>query len=252
MTELDHGFGRYMVVLTFLKTLICYFLIGIACLICIPPCMLIASLPARYRYDNKIFFSFADIFYKAVVRCLLNRVEIRGKQHIPKEPAIFVASHQSSLDIFLLGSLLDGYPHVWLVWDYYINTPILGFFIRQMFVAVDPTNPAKAARSLIQIFRFISGKNRHLLIFPEGGRFNDGTIHPFFEGFAIVARKTARPVIPVLMPNNGKIFPPHSFLIYTYPVMAIIGEPFYVKKDESDAEFTARVRQWFVDTYKKG
>lgn len=240
-----------MYAVTFVKTLISYFLIGVVCFICIPPCLLIASLPARYRYDNRIFFWFADVCYKAVVRCMLTKVRIQGKNHLPNGPAIFVANHQSSLDIFLLGSLLNSYPHVWLVWDYYINTPILGFFIRRMFVAVDPTNPAKAARSLIQLYKFISGQNRHLLIFPEGGRFNDGTIHPFFEGFAIIARKTQRPVIPVLMPNNGKIYPPHTFLIYNYPAVAIIGEPFYVRRDETDEMFVSRVRGWFVDTLQK-
>ena len=236
-----------MKIALFLKTLVSYVLIGLSCLVFMLPAMLIACLPARYRYDNRIFFFLAYCFYKCIVYAPLNKVTIKGKENLPKEPAIFVANHQSSFDIPLLGSLCGMFPHVWLVLEYYIKTPVLGFFIRRMFISVDSSNPAKAARSLIQVYRFLNGKKRHLLIYPEGGRFNDGTIHHFFVGFAVIARKTGRPVIPVFMPNNGKIFPPYSFLIYSYPVVSIVGEPMYIKEDETDVAFVARVRQWFVE-----
>ncbi len=231
------------------RTLVSYVLIGIACLIFMPPCFIIACLPARYRYDNRLFFFLADYFYKSVVLATLNKQVTLGRQHLPKVPAIFVANHQSSLDIPVVGALCNKVPHVWLVLEYYLKTPILGFFIRRMFISVDQSNPAKAARSLIQVYKFVNGKNRHLLIFPEGGRFKE--INTFFEGFAIIARRTGRPVIPVYMPNNASIFPPHSFLIYTYPVVTIIGKPFYVQKDETDAAFVARVRQWFLDQQQR-
>ena len=48
------------------------------------------------------------------------------------------------------------------------------------------------------------------------------------------------------MPDNGKIYPPKSFYLYTYPLVIIIGEPFYCGEEESEAAFTERVRQWFV------
>lgn len=239
-----------MKIIEFIKTLISYFLIGVACLIFMPPCMIIACLPARYRYDNRLFFFLADIFYKIVVYSTLNKVTIIGKQNLPKKSAIFVANHASAFDIPLLGSLCNGYPHIWLVMSYYLNSPVIGFFIRRMFVAVDQSSPSKAARSLIQVYRFLNGKNRHLLIFPEGGRYPAG-LHKFYEGFAIVARKTNKPVVPVYMPNNGKIYPPHSFLIHSYPVVAVVGEPFYVGSDETDSAFVARVRDWFLEEQRK-
>lgn len=238
-----------MKIIEFIKTLISYFLIGIACLICMPPCLVIACLPAKYRYDNRLFFFIADVFYKMVVYSTLNKVTIVGKQNLPKDSSIFVANHQSAFDIPLLGSLCNGYPHVWLVMSYYLKSPVIGFFISRMFIPVDQSDPSKAARSLIRVYRFVNEKKRHLLIFPEGGRYPD--LNKFFEGFAIVARKTGKAVIPVYMPNNGKIFPPHSFLIHSYPVIALVGEPFYVGSEETDSAFVARVRDWFLEQQRK-
>lgn len=239
-----------MKLIELVKTLISYTIILLASIIFVPPCLIIACLPARYRYNNKLFYVLADWYYKIVVYASLNPVSIIGKQNLPKKPAIFVANHQSAFDIPLLGALCNGYPHVWLVMEYYIHKPILGFFIRRMFVSVDQSSSAKAARSLMQILRFLNGHKRHLLIFPEGGRYPNG-VHRFFAGFAIIARKTKRPVVPVFMPNNGKIYPPHSFLVHSYPVIAVIGESFFCGDDESDEVFVERIRSWFLEQQKK-
>ena len=233
-----------------IKTLVSYTIVFFASIIFVPPCLIIASLPEKYRYNNTLFFTLADWYYKIVVLATLNPISITGMEHLPKQPAIFIANHQSSFDIPLFGSLCNGYPHVWLVMEYYIHTPLLGFFIKRMFVSVDQSSPAKAARSLIQVYRFLNGHKRHLMIFPEGGRYLNG-LHRFYLGFAIIARKIKRPVIPVYMPNNGKIYPPHSFLIHSYPVIAIIGEPFYCQEDETDEQFVERVRGWFLEQQRK-
>jgi 1-acyl-sn-glycerol-3-phosphate acyltransferase len=176
---------------------------------------------------------------------------MQGEENLPRDAAIFVGNHQSALDIPVMGSLCNGFPHVWLVLAYYVDTPVLGFFIRRMFIPVDRAHAGKAARSLLQVYRFIKDHQRHLIIFPEGARFIDGEIHPFYEGFAVLAKKTGRPVIPVLMPNNRVIYPPASFYIYPGAIKIIIGEPFYYKPDETDEQFTARVRDWFVRTNEK-
>ncbi len=238
-------------ILLTLRTLVSYALISCALVVFVPPCFIIACLPASWRYDNKVFFFLTNCFYKSIVFASFNRIIINGAENLPREAAIFVANHQSAFDIPVLGMLCRGYPHVWLVLEYYVDTPIIGFFIRRMFVPVDRSDPGKAARSLIRVYRFISDNDRHLLIFPEGGRFTDGTVHPFFEGFAVLARKIGRSVIPVYFANNGKIYPPYSFYIYPYPIIIDIGKPFICGDEETAAEFTERVRAWFVEKNKK-
>ncbi len=240
-----------MNIILLMRTLIFYFCVGVLCLIFIPPLFVIACLPARYRYENKFIFTLLDWFYKLLLRVSFLKINIQGKQNLPSSPAIFVANHQSSADIPVLGSLCNGYPHVWLVLSYYAKTPVMGFFVRRMFIPVDRANAAKAARSLIQIYRFVSKHKRHVLIFPEGTRRTDGKIHEFYGGFAIIAKKTGQPVIPIFMPTTGKIYPPASFYLYSYPLIIIIGEPFYCGEDETEQAFTQRVRQWFLKENEK-
>lgn len=236
-----------MELLLLIRTLLSYILVGLMSLIFVPPLFLLACLPEHYRYDNKLFFFLLDLYYRVVCWSTLCPRIIKGKENLPEEPAIFVPNHQSALDIPLVGALCRGVPHVWLVLEYYVNTPVLGFFVRRMFVPVDRKNPEKAAGSLLKIYKFIQGKNRHLIMFPEGGRFITGRASEFFAGFAVIARKTNRPVIPVFMPNNRKVYPPGSFYVHPYPLITIVGKPMTIHPDETEKEFTERVRNWFVE-----
>lgn len=241
-----------MTITTLLRTIISAVLIALAVILFVPPALFVACLPARWRYDNRLFFWALDLLYKSGMYALLLPVHVKNRQFLPKtEPVIFVANHQSALDIPVFGSLCNGHSHVWLVLSYYLRTPVLGFLVGRMFVPVDRNHPSRAARSLIETFRFIQNKNRHMLIFPEGARRTDGKIHKFFDGFAVLAKRTGRKVIPVLMPNNGKIFPPGSYYARSYPIIVEIGEPFYIGPTETEQEFTQRVRQWFVDTMER-
>jgi 1-acyl-sn-glycerol-3-phosphate acyltransferase len=239
-----------MNLLLLLRTLFCYFLIGIGGLFLIVPCFIIACLPPSLRYNNRFFFWLLDRFYKWVMYASLTKITIQGKENLPPSPAIFVGNHQSAFDIPVMGSMCNGYPHVWLVLSYYLSTPVLGFFIARMFIPVDRDDPEKAAGSLRKVLRFVQEKNTHLIIFPEGMRHADGKIHTFYEGFAFIAKLTNRPIIPVYMPTTGKIYPIYSFFVYNYPLDVIIGKPMYVQEDETEAACTDRVHNWFVEADK--
>lgn len=230
-----------------LRTLFCYLLVGVLLVFTVVPIMLLLLvLPQKKSYDNALVFWFMDMLYKGVLGATLVPVLVDGRENISDDPAIFVANHQSALDIIFLGSLVDGYPHVWYALSYYARIPVLGFFIRRIGVPIDRDNLTSAARSLIKGIKLIQGQKRHIMIFPEGGRFNDGTVHDFLRGFAIIARKTGRPVVPVFMPYNGKVYPPRSFFIYRHTLYAKIGEAFTYNENDTDETFSNRVHTWFV------
>ena len=235
-----------MRVVLFLRTMLTYMLVCIAAIVFISPCFLIACLPAKYRIDNRVFFFFLDCFYKTVCFASFARIITTGKENMPHEPAILVANHQSALDIPMVGAVCGGYSYFLFAFAYYLLMSLLSFFIRRMFIPVERDEPAKAARDLIKLYRAVKGRPCHILLFPEGTRRTDGEIHKFFQGFAMLARKTKRPVVPIYMPNNGKIYPPYSFYIYCYPLVTIIGEPFVLKGDETEQEFSDRVKEWFI------
>jgi 1-acyl-sn-glycerol-3-phosphate acyltransferase len=233
--------------ITIIRTLFTYLLIAFLLLFTLVPLLLlIMCLPQRMCQENRLIFWLLDLLYKGVIGATLLPVCVVGRENIPDSPALFVANHQSSLDILFLGSLLDGYAHFWYALSYYANMPVLGEFIRCIGMPIDRSAPTSAGRALLRGIELIANKKRHVIIFPEGGRFNDGKVHDFLRGFAIIARKTRRPVVPVFMPYNGTVYPPRSFLIYRHPLKAVIGKPFRINEGETDETFIARVHEWFA------
>jgi len=233
-----------------LRSLLSYFLLGIVILFIGLPCLLMTLLPARWRYDNKLFFWLSHVFYVSAIKTALIPITIIGKENIPKEPVIVAANHQSSLDIPLVGSLLNAFPHVWLAKTELTKTP-LAPILRRMAVLIDMSTPQKGLRSLLQAIKLVEGKNRHMIIFPEGGRDIKGNrVREFFAGFVMIAKRVKRPVVPVMIFDAYKVYPPGSFFVHRYPVKVVVGKPFYLQEDEGVEEFRDRVYEWFVTQVK--
>lgn len=237
----------------FIRTIVSYSLVLIVGVIAFLPCTISALLPEPYKY-NKIYFFFADLFFKSVIYFSFLPVNIIGKENLPKDTqAIFAANHQSALDIPVMGYVVGSRPHIWMVLDYYTKTFLLGFFVRHMNISVNQKNPKEAANALILAIKYLNKyKNMSLIIFPEGRRIKEeGNVSSFMKGFAIAAKSTGLPIIPVYMPNNGKVYPINTFLIRYYPLDIIIGPAFYYKQNDTDESFSSSVHSWFVSQSKK-
>ena len=119
--------------------------------------------------------------------------------------------------------------------------------MKRFHVLVKRENPRNAIRALFKAYDLAKDKPIHILIFPEGKRYSDGKIHNFLPGFAVLAKKLNRPVIPVKIEGTNKILPKKQFIIDSNAshVKLIVGKPFWYQKDETEKEFVARVRDWF-------
>ncbi len=208
-------------------------------------------LPQSMRYESKFFFWLAKLFYSAVLRVALIPIRYQGLEHVPTDPAIIAANHQSSFDIPLLGKVVNGHPHVWLALAALQKSLMLRFILPRVAVLVDTSTPMKGMRTLLQVMSVAKDHKTHIMIFPEGGRFTDGTVHEFFGGFTLLAKHMNRPVIPVYIHGINKVYPPNSFLVHWHPVTVVIGVPFVMQDGETDEAFTQRVYAWFVDQASK-
>lgn len=229
------------------RTLFFYTVVLIIAILTIIPCMLFALLPKRIRYDNPFYYWFLCIFYAVTIRALLLPIKIVGAENIPHKPSIIVANHQSALDIPLVGHLMRCYPHIYFLKHELLSTPVLGFLGKRMGISVDPSSPQKALMSLRKALSIFDGiKKRNLIIFPEAGRYIDGKIHAFSNGFSLLAKKTNCPVVPILIKNAYKVYPPGSFFVNYAPLSILVGKPFFMEGQESDQAFADRVRAWFI------
>lgn len=198
------------------------------------------------RACNRLIFWFLHMTYKSAVWATFLPVRIRGESIATDEPCIIIANHQSALDIPVVGLLCNKHPHFWFVLDYYAHKPVLGFVIRRIGITVTRTDAARDARALINGIKYMQECAAHAIIFPEGTRHQDGKVHEFRPGFSLLARKTKRPVIPVLLRNLGAILPPDTISMHArLPIEVIVGPRYYYDVNETDEQFLARLNEWY-------
>src|SRR3989339_956557 len=237
-----------------LTTIFSYVFVGVvALLVLFPALLLLAILPEKQRRSNTVIFWSLDLFYRSVIFSLRTPILYEkngagnGGNGGNGGPVIWIANHQSSIDIPLLGALVKGRPHIWYALAYYARKPILGFFIKRIGFALDRDSASGSAHGLLRGLRALSKNPCDVMIFPEGARFNDGNVHEFLHGFVVIARKTKLPVVPVYMPFNGRVYPPEAFWLRRHHLVVFVGPSFELLSDETDEAFVARVRGWFLE-----
>jgi len=216
-------------------------------LLCIP----LALLPARIRYDNRLYFVLTTIWAWALLRVAGIRWTVEGKDNLPSypnHPSIIVMNHSSAIDISLAEVLAGTYPHAWLLKAEYTRVPLFNILTKRMHVAVKRGTVREAVKALAIYQKILAGGPRHALLFPEGTRHSDGKIHPFLVGFAVLAKRLSRPVVPVVFVGPHKIFPKGSRIIDAgaCTVKVIVGRPMRIAADESPQEFAQRVNGWYA------
>ncbi len=235
-------------IMVIIHTIVTRFLLLLLMLLFALPALLFFMLPTRWVQNNRFINWVIYIFYTLALKITFINYTFINKQAIPNTGAIIIANHQSSLDIPVVGYLMQGRAHAWLALSTLAKSPILRFVITKVAILVDMSTPQKGLRSLIQAIQLLNGDNqRHLIIFPEGGRYHDGKLHDFFAGYITLAKKTGRMIVPIYIHNLDKVYPRTSFWIHRYPVAAIVGPQLKQEQSESDEDFNARVREWFDD-----
>jgi 1-acyl-sn-glycerol-3-phosphate acyltransferase len=242
--------------ITLIKTIIMYLSWSIALLFFTLISLPLVFLPKRWRYDNRLYFFLMNTLSHIIVKTSFVKILIQGKHYLPQypnSPSVIIANHTSALDIPLVDLFLGTYPHIWVSKDSYGKIPLFGRLMKNMHVLVPRHNPKKAVAALVKAIKQASEGTRHLIMFPEGTRHSDGTIHPFHQGFAIAAQKLNRPVIPMALVGLHEIFPRKSLLCLSSKrtVHIIIGKPMTMGTQESREDFIQRVQSWFEHQIKE-
>ncbi|MGA9530575.1 MAG: lysophospholipid acyltransferase family protein [Candidatus Babeliales bacterium] len=232
------------------KTLFLYFFLAVLCFLYSVPFIMYFFVPKSVRFESCFYYYLIYSFYWSIIFLLKWVLPlplfVEGEEHIPQKPTVFVCNHQSALDIPLLGVLLNGAPHIWLAKKALMQSWFLRLILPEIAILVDNTTAVSSMRSLVHALRVSKYGKHHLCIFPEGGRYINGKVHSFYGGFAILAKKTGMPVVPIRIFDVQKVYSPGSFYIYSYPVKMVVGEPVYIGSDELEEHFKERVYQWFI------
>ena len=130
----------------------------------------------------------------------------------PGRNYVFVANHQSYLDIPLILSVFPRHFPRFLAKDSLFRIPFFGPGMRKLgHLPINRENRRKGMEGINHAVGQ-AGKGESILIFPEGTR-NDadgGTLQEFQIGAFLIALKSGLPVVPVIVDGTRDVLPKGS------------------------------------------
>lgn len=180
------------------------------------------------------------VMWAARVICGI-RYRVIGAEHIPREPCIILAKHQSAWET--MGFQLIFPPQVWVLKQELLRVPFFGWGLAMLSpIAIDRSSRRQALQQLVEqgVERLAAGFC--IVIFPEGTRIAPGTRGKYRPGGARLAVQTGTTVLPVAH-NAGLCWPRNAFLKRPGLITVSIGAP--INPAGIDAETLARrVEDW--------
>jgi 1-acyl-sn-glycerol-3-phosphate acyltransferase len=155
------------------------------------------------------------------------RVTVEGLEKIdPAARHVFCANHLSYMDTpVVLGHISAQFR--FLAKKGLFDIPFMGTHLKQAgHVPVPLDDPRAAVRTLTLAAKGIHEHQTSMLIFPEGGRSDDGHLQPFKDGGAYIAIKAQVPLVPVALIGTREVLAMHSATFHPWRrVILRIGEP---------------------------
>jgi len=167
-----------------------------------------------------------------------------GAEHIPREPCIILAKHQSAWETLAFQLIFP--PQVWVLKKELLRVPFFGWGLAMLSpIAIDRSSRREALQQLIEQGRQRLQSGFSIVIFPEGTRIAPGRRGKYRPGGARLAVQTSTLVLPVAH-NAGLRWGRNAFLKHPGLITVSIGAP--INPAGLDAEkLIARVEQWIED-----
>ncbi|MFN3189246.1 MAG: lysophospholipid acyltransferase family protein [Aureliella sp.] len=164
---------------------------------------------------------------------------------------VYFANHTSHLDAVVLWSALPGEIRALTrpvaAKDYWGKTAWKRHLAKAFNALLIDRREIKVHQSPVDLMIREIGDVNSLIVFPEGGRADDGQMGEFKSGIYYLAKK--RPdleLVPVYMENLNRILPRGEVVPIPLLSSIHIGEPIFLEAGEPKVDFLRRARQAVV------
>lgn len=138
------------------------------------------------------------------------RLEVRGRENLPKGPALIASKHQSAWDTFGLVPLTRD-PAIVMKQELF-SIPLYGWFSRKFeMIAVKRERASVALKHMAADAADRAAQGRDIVIFPEGTRRPPGAPPAYKPGVALLYESLTLPCVPVAL-NSGLFWPRRSLI----------------------------------------
>src|SRR5574340_444461 len=192
------------------------------------------SAHARYRlitgYNHTVIW---------LARWVLGiRYVVEGREHLPKQPAIILAKHQSAWETVAFLFLFP--PVSPVIKQELLRVPFFGWAFRLLSpIAIDRGAGREALKQIVSQGKEKLAQGFWVLVFPEGTRVAPGEKGRYGIGGSWLAAETGAPIVPVAH-NAGEVWPKNAFIKRPGTVTVRIG-PAMPTEGKTAAELTRAV-----------
>lgn len=226
-----------------LRSLLFYMGLATATLLFVPCSLLLFPLPLSLRFRFVSKWSVFNLWWLKL-SCNLTH-EVEGLENIPARASIIMCKHQSAWETLALQLIFP--PQVWVVKRELLWIPVYGWGLASMQpIAIDRVSGARALRQIVKQGKQRLKQGLWVVVFPEGTRVAPGKRVKYQPGGAMLAERSASPIIPVAH-NAGYFWPKNSLIKKSGIIKMVIG-PAIDTAGKSASHITKEVEDWIEKT----
>lgn len=198
-----------------------FMLVVMTALVAIPATIVALIVPP---WSNAVMHG-GRIWSRVLLAAAGARVTFHGLENVRRQnPCIFIANHQSMVDIWIMLSLIPPATRFVAKRELF-RIPVFGWALAASgCIPIDRGNRTDAIRSLRVAAERIHG-GRSVVLFPEGSRSLDGKLRPFKKGAFHLALQAGVPIVPVAITGSFDVLPPRSLRVRPGPVEVFVEPP---------------------------
>ena len=160
-----------------------------------------------------------------ICKTIFSPVKVSGLEKIDATKThVYAVNHASALDIPVV--------YVYLPFQFRIafkkelaSYPGVGWYLKQSGqICLNQQNPVRSVGAIRTALKDLR-TGMPLVIFPEGGRTDDGSIKPFLPGAFFLAIKAQVDIVPVVLVGTYELLPMNTYHIKCRPLEMRVGEP---------------------------
>ncbi len=186
--------------------------IGLSSVVLFAAALLIRVLIHCFDRRLVVLNLFSSFWASLYIWCMpLWSVRVVGREKMDMAKSyVIVSNHQSQLDILVAYRLF--FPFRWVSKAEVFLLPFIGWnMILNGYVKLK-RGDRDSSRNMMERCEALLHKNISVILFPEGTRSRDGRVKPFKPGAFILAKKTGKPILPLVINNTRDALPKHSLV----------------------------------------
>jgi 1-acyl-sn-glycerol-3-phosphate acyltransferase len=185
----------------------------------------VSLISSLFDRTGKTQHRIARFWAKVILRTIGVPVTVIGMEAVDiTRSHVYVVNHLSAIDVPVLYMSLPFQFRI-LAKKNLFRYPFMGWHLKrsgQIPVVLD--NPKASIRSLNLAVAAIQ-KNMPLLVFPEGGRSDDGQLQQFMGGAFYAAIKAQTDIVPMALVGTYETLKMNTWHIKPRPVQLLVGRP---------------------------